>query len=348
MNPIDRAARIERARYLHARHYTIRQIAERIGTTRTTARRYVDPGFDAFMKKSEKERKKRYSGACMDCGKPTSYAGKPNGRRSSLRCRNCAAKSRKRWTREAIIDAIQQWNAEYGRPPSSLDWNKTVARQVRGSEYPASTSVYGDRGAFANWGDAIEAAGFPRPKKTYKGGFGEMYWTKERVIEALRAYSTNGVAPPQKEWRRSGEDHPTTSWVARLFGSWTDACHAAGLVTYREVYWHGPPTDKKRLYRDIDAILDELVPVDPTQREKERLDFVRRVMDDHVLRRFVLNQLWKMWGFKNRDQMATWLNKNDIREFPGHSYRPHRQLTREELTEAESLKLPPAVAKTAP
>src|SRR5918912_3210211 len=33
-----------------------------------------------------------------------------------------------RWTREAIIEKIKAWDAAYGEPPCSADWNPSLAR----------------------------------------------------------------------------------------------------------------------------------------------------------------------------------------------------------------------------
>jgi hypothetical protein len=34
----------------------------------------------------------------------------------------------RRWTREAIIEKIREWEARYGEPPNSADWNPSLAR----------------------------------------------------------------------------------------------------------------------------------------------------------------------------------------------------------------------------
>ena len=35
---------------------------------------------------------------------------------------------RTRWTREAVIEKILEWNALYGEPPTAADWNPSLAR----------------------------------------------------------------------------------------------------------------------------------------------------------------------------------------------------------------------------
>src|SRR6476620_8936133 len=34
----------------------------------------------------------------------------------------------RRWTRELIIEKIREWDARYGEPPCSADWNPSLAR----------------------------------------------------------------------------------------------------------------------------------------------------------------------------------------------------------------------------
>lgn len=117
-----------------------------------------------------------YSGECVDCGKPTS-GDRPDG--ISVRCLRCHnvknGISRKVWTREAIIAAIQLWARKYGDPPSLADWNvsqvrdvlrdeKRVARYERESRAgacPGFTTVIHE---FGSWNAAIAESGFePRP-----------------------------------------------------------------------------------------------------------------------------------------------------------------------------------------
>lgn len=59
------------------------------------------------------------------------------------------------WTREQIIDAIRQWAAEHGRPPTTKDWHSWSP------DRPTHDVV---RSRYGTWGAAIVAAGYPRPK----------------------------------------------------------------------------------------------------------------------------------------------------------------------------------------
>jgi repressor LexA len=70
----------------------------------------------------------------------------------------------RRWTRENIIEAIRLWASEHGQPPGARDWNQGK----QGPRFPATMSVYRSGGSlsqpFSSWAEAIEAAGFPKPR----------------------------------------------------------------------------------------------------------------------------------------------------------------------------------------
>jgi hypothetical protein len=327
--------KVEQARELHEKGYTVNQIAARINVQPQTARRYVDPAYDERIYQREKKRKLRYGGTCAVCGKRTSYSGRKTT--GSELCAEHSRRHQKYWTRERIIEAIQKWAKVHGNPPSSADWNATLSKVERGKEYPAAGTVFQRGGPFASWADAIEAAGFPRPKVTYSGKHGELIWTKERILEALREHAVDGVAPVSTEWHHRGPGRPTNSWVAQKFGTWANACHEAGLLTHQEAYWHGRRPHRPR--KKSKEVVSERTELNP----KERLAFVQRVMDDCVPRRFVIQQLWNTWGFRSKSAFAYWLTKNGLKELPGQQFRTRRQLTREELAEAHELALPPAV-----
>src|SRR3982751_956000 len=82
-----------------------------------------------------------------------------------------------RWTREAIIEKIRQWNDRYGEPPCSADWNPSLARwraqdwraeRYREGVWPSTNAAKRPFGG--SFDAAVRAAGFeprrpgPRPK----------------------------------------------------------------------------------------------------------------------------------------------------------------------------------------
>src|ERR671933_2205518 len=48
-----------------------------------------------------------------------------------------------RWSRETIIEKIREWDARYGEPPCSADWNPSLARW-RAQEWRAERYRDGD------------------------------------------------------------------------------------------------------------------------------------------------------------------------------------------------------------
>lgn len=76
------------------------------------------------------------------------------------------------WTQAKVIEAIQGFAREFDHPPAQNDWEPTAALRrgqtdraerylQRKSEWPSAPTV---RLKFGSWGNAIEAAGFPRPR----------------------------------------------------------------------------------------------------------------------------------------------------------------------------------------
>lgn len=93
----------------------------------------------------------RIKGTCPMCGEPSSYYGWRHD--SESLCRNCWLWSR-RWTRERVVAAMQRFEIEHGRLPTTGDWRKADAA----NGYPSRWTVCGSRGPFPTWRAAIEAA----------------------------------------------------------------------------------------------------------------------------------------------------------------------------------------------
>ena len=59
-------------------------------------------------------------------------------------------------------------------------------------------------------------------------------WTREAVVQALDSWHSSHLrAPRAHEWARAGEEHPSSTTVFRVFGSWSAALHAAGMIPGR-------------------------------------------------------------------------------------------------------------------
>lgn len=136
------------------------QIAEQLQISKSYA--YVlitDPSGE-----DERRRKEKYCGTCRNCGARTSYdVGGPVDL-----CRPCSTDERTIWTCDAIVCAIQEWEAEHGRPPGARDWNPAMAR--REGRHDIADRFYKEgcwpntwtvQWRFGSWSAAIVAAGFP-------------------------------------------------------------------------------------------------------------------------------------------------------------------------------------------
>lgn len=99
----------------------------------------------------DRARKRRYLKRCQTCGVLC----------HGDYCRDHANTAKpSKWTCEAVIEAIQEWELEYGRPPTSHEWSK---REGLPDWVPTASVVYRLFGK-GGWNKAIEAAGFtPRP-----------------------------------------------------------------------------------------------------------------------------------------------------------------------------------------
>lgn len=186
----DRAANAARVQRLREAGLNGKQIAARMGISHTYVYELLnDP--DGIKAKARKD---SYRKPCPQCG--TLMAGQNGPNKAPKLCRSCAAKEQrktKRWTREAVIEAIQAFAREHGRPPLATEW--LAPMPYRGTQYPPASAVYSyasKRGGgkrvnhpFESWADAIEAAGFPRPKPGHKVrpyGQGAHHMEKEFIV----------------------------------------------------------------------------------------------------------------------------------------------------------------------
>lgn len=147
-------SRYRRMCELRAQGVRLREIAALFGISHQRASQVLnDPDG-----RKVRERKLLYGHDCEGCGKRTNGS---NGRGKAARlCSDCAKRRSKVWTREAVLEAIWTFASIHGRPPFAHEW-----QVAHSPAYPAAVSVYGRATSpFKKWSDAIEAAGFPRPR----------------------------------------------------------------------------------------------------------------------------------------------------------------------------------------
>src|SRR3954466_1437353 len=103
---------------------------------------------------------------------------------------------RRGWTREAVIEALQRWQAEEGRPPRAYEWAPWAAAAlgIRSAQTRKWERAV-DRGpslevAVARWGSwrqALQSAGLPTHPPLLLG-------LQERVAMARRLHGVAGLA----------------------------------------------------------------------------------------------------------------------------------------------------------
>jgi len=148
---------VDEARSWRALGLGHKRIAALMGIPYSTVFRWLNPEYAERSRAVAREWKRSQKGVCEKCGGVTRYSG--HGRSVSTRCVPCTQEDSKYWTRARIIAAMQEWAREHGHRPSAVDW------RASGDGHPASSTVVMS-GEFASWADAVEAAGFPRPRSS--------------------------------------------------------------------------------------------------------------------------------------------------------------------------------------
>lgn len=193
------AERVERARGMHALGESTRSIADALGVTQDTARRYL----------------KAHS--CRDCGDPVVNDGKL--------CHPCATRQAnpRRWSEEEVLEAVQKWERLEGRPPAMQEWR---AQRLGGTErweaeFPAWPPGSVGRIMFGSWNRLLEAAGV---------GINHPSWEPDQILVALRGYAERfGGSPAKQDLEYPPSGLPSARTVRRHFGSFTAGLRAAGL-----------------------------------------------------------------------------------------------------------------------
>lgn len=187
------------------------QIAATLGMSPSGLRSLIN---DPDLSK-QRARRERYRRPCPRCGTLMDGSG---GRKTQPEiCFSCSrqeAHDSRFYTPEVIVERIQQWARAHGAPPSASDWLRTVPE--------GGVAVSTVQREFGTWNAAIKAAGFD-PCIQYRHD-------RETALQAIRDFvARNRRVPTVREFRAATAEHPSSSWYALMFGSWSEAVRQAGF-----------------------------------------------------------------------------------------------------------------------
>ena len=125
--------------------------------------------------------------------------------------------SARTWDRHGVVAALAGFADAYGRPPRLDEFHAEYA-------LPGAQTIRRHCGPLTS---AFTVAGLAAP--------GKRPWDRTSAIDTLRLFAAeNGRAPTRTEWRAAhGTERPKTATLERLFGSWSEALHAAALTPHR-------------------------------------------------------------------------------------------------------------------
>jgi hypothetical protein len=143
------------------------EIAERLGLARSTVNKYRrDPEGER-----ERERRERYRGRCRRCGRPTRGSDGPG--RAPEWCPECAPLQRRRWSDDAMLEAVRDWTRLTGAPPTVYDWSPahapaghagTARYLAERGRWPNASSLGCRFGSLPAAIDKAGVASVPRPR----------------------------------------------------------------------------------------------------------------------------------------------------------------------------------------
>jgi hypothetical protein len=158
---------------------------------------------------------------CPDCRGPVTSP-------RATRCADCTVREptvARAWTRSAVCEAIREWDAEHGRPPTYHEWTPSRARpgvwEAQSPRWPSAAVVcdcYRDRAD--PWNAAFVDAGvtvrFQR-------------WSDDAVRAALAGFwARTGRAPTLADLHDAAWDGPRASTLRRRYGGVAAAWRALG------------------------------------------------------------------------------------------------------------------------
>lgn len=125
------------------------------------------------------------------------------------------AKRTKKYSRQQMIEKLQELEKEKGKIPEEKDL-------VNNPKYPSFGTYINE---FVTWNNALIEAGFEPNKRGY-----DAYHTKETCIKDIQQWTNkhNGIPPISTDFNDNPK-YPSRSTIQKLFGTWNNAIIAAGF-----------------------------------------------------------------------------------------------------------------------
>ena len=163
----------------------------------------------------------------------------------------------KKYTEDALLDALRELGEKLGRVPTSFEMTVYHKETGRG----AGHATYFDY--FGSWKEALMRAGFDLPE------YGKFY-SNDELCQKLRDFAKKlGHTPMRKEVDAHRENLPCAYTYVERFGSWPAALEAANLP--RSYHYRRDISDEE-LVIVLRRLADELGHV-PSVRELQNCDW---------------------------------------------------------------------------
>ena len=185
----------QRAREMRKQGVLCRVIAVDLGVTKATVIRWTNPALEKRGRVRARKLKYTQKRKCANCGR--------RANNKATLCRTCFRLTRKYWTRDRVIEAIQDWTIKNGWVPTYAEWQRS------GLGHPAISSIKGGPNpSFLTWGEALTAAGFkPRHRRVRKGVGGPLTEAQKKERAALRRHAREEKLRMALE-KENGNDEP--------------------------------------------------------------------------------------------------------------------------------------------
>lgn len=158
----------------------------------------------------------------------TSESNSVNRKRKSVSLKT--GEREKYWTRERILQRIQDYFQMYGVPPKSTEWLQPCEIVDGHRIWPTTGSVQKE---FGSWNKGIREAGFTpyliKKAEKRKKKRSDRVWTKEDIIKIIDDWvAVHRIPPTKTEWVTIPNRPGVTTTINMFGGTWGSVIEAAG------------------------------------------------------------------------------------------------------------------------